>query len=233
MKLLGLLIIYCLIWFPVPSHAVDDGYGYPVPGSYEATILGTPASLMPKFPADMRTKELVLDVIPGRDRPPIFFYDKGLRCSFAYQKKKAPLVFLIGGAGSSGLAPKLVTMTKAFYQAGYHVITLPSTSNSNFIISASQSRIPGDLSEDAIDLYRAMETAWNEVKGDIEVSDFYLCGFSLGGTQAAFVAKLDEQLKTFNFRKVLMINPSVSLYSSITRIEDLLKKIRGGPKKEG
>ena len=82
---------------------------------------------------------------------------------------------------------------KALYQAGFHVITLPSPTHPNFIISASQSSIPGDLTEDAADLYRAMETAWNEVKGDIEVSSFYLGGYSLGATQAAFVAKLDEE----------------------------------------
>jgi len=233
MKLMGLLIIYCLLLLPVQVLAADDGYGYPIAGSYEATILGTPAPLMPKFPEGMRVKRLVLDVNPGRLRPPIFFYDEGLRCSFAYQKKKAPLVFLIGGAGSSGLAPSLVTMTKAFYQAGYHVITLPSPSNANFIVSASHSHVPGDLSEDSEDLYRAMETAWSEVRGDIEVSDFNLCGFSLGGTQAAFVAKLDEQRKIFNFRKVLMINPSVSLYNSIIKIEGMLKEIPGGAKNEG
>jgi hypothetical protein len=233
MNHLRLLFIACLVLLPVPSIAADDGYGYPIPGSYEATILGTPASLMPEFPAKMRTRQLVLDVIPDRKRPKIFFYDEGLRCTFAYQEQKAPLVFLIAGAGSSDRAPKLLSMMKAFYQAGFHVITLPSPSHSNFIISASQSSVPGDLAEDAADLYRAMETAWKQVEGDIEVSSFQLCGFSLGGSQAAFVAKLDEERKIFNFRKVLMINPAVSLYSSATRIEDLLQQIPGGPKKQG
>ena len=227
------VFIACLVLLPLSSLAADDGYGYPIPGSYEATILGTPAKLIPEFPAKMRTRQLVLDVIPDRQKPPIFFYDKGLHCTFAYQKQKAPLVFLIAGAGASDRAPKLLTMMKAFYQAGYNVITLPSPTNSNFIISASQSRVPGDLTEDAADLYRAMETAWNEVKGDIEVSDFLLCGYSLGATQAAFVAKLDEERRVFNFRKVLMIDPTVSLYGSVTRIEDMLKEIPGGPKKQG
>jgi len=230
---LRLLFIVCLVLLPLPSLAADDGYGYPIPGSHEATILGTPASLMPTFPAKMRTRQLVLDVIPDRQKPPIFFYDKGLRCTFAYQKQKAPLVFLIAGAGASDMAPKLLTMMKALYQAGFHVITLPSPSHSNFIISASQSSIPGDLTEDAADLYRAMETAWKQVEGDIEVSSFHLCGYSLGASQSAFVAKLDEERQVFNFRKVLMINPPVSLYSSATRIEDLLKQIPGGAKKQG
>jgi hypothetical protein len=78
-----------------------------------------------------------------------------------------------------------------------------------------------------------MEAAWEQVKGDIEVSEFNLCGYSLGGSQAAFVAKLDEELQLFNFRKVLMINPAVNLYSSATRIEDLLKQIPGGARRQG
>lgn len=233
MKQLKLLIIICLVLLPISGFAADEDYGYPVPGSYEATLLGTPVSEMPKLPRDMYTRTLVLDVIPGRERPPVFFYDKGLRCSFVAQKKKAPLVFLIAGAGSSNVASKLITMTKAFYQAGFHVITLPSPTNSNFIISASRSRVPGDLAEDSEDLYRAMECAWNEVKEDIEVSDFNLCGYSLGGANAAFVAKLDEEQGIFNFRKVLLINPAVNIYNSIMNFEDLLKKIPGGAKKQG
>lgn len=233
MKHLRLIFIACILLLPVPGLAADDGYGYPIPGSYEASIIGTPASLIPEFPAKIPTRELVLQIFPNRQIPPIFFYDDGLRCTFAYQKQKAPLVFLIGGAGANDRTDNLLTMMKAFYQAGFHVITLPSPSISNFIVTASQSGVPGDLTEDAADLYRAMETAWKQVEGDIEVSSFNLAGYSLGATQAAFVAKLDEERRVFNFRRVLMINPSVSLYNSVTRIENMLKEIPGGPKKEG
>ena len=233
MKHLRALFIACLILLPVPGHAADDGYGYPIPGSYEASIMGTPASLIPEFSGHVSTRELVLHIFPDRKIPPIFFYEDGLRCTFAYQKQKAPLVFLIGGAGANDRTPNLLTMMKAFYKAGFHVITLPSPSISNFIVTASQSGVPGDLTEDAADLYRAMEAAWKQVEGDIEVSSFNLAGYSLGATQAAFVARLDEERRVFNFRKVLMINPSVSLYNSVTRIENVLKQIPGGPKKQG
>jgi hypothetical protein len=233
MKHLRLLFIACLLLLPLPSLAADDNYGYPIPGSYEASIIGTPTNLIPELPAKIRTKELVLHIFPDRQRPPIFFYEDGLHCTFAYQKQKAPLVFLIGGAGANDRTSNLITMMKAFYQAGFHVITLPSPSTSNFIVTASQNSVPGDLTEDAADLYRAMEVAWKQVKGDIEVSSFNLAGYSLGATQAAFVAKLDEERKVFDFRKVLMINPSVSLYNSVTRIENMLKEIPGGPKKQG
>jgi hypothetical protein len=78
-----------------------------------------------------------------------------------------------------------------------------------------------------------MESVWNRVKEDIDVTDFSLGGYSLGGTQAAFVAKLDEERKTFNFRKVIMINPAVNLYNSMARIEELLDQIPGGSRKIG
>jgi pimeloyl-ACP methyl ester carboxylesterase len=230
---LKLLFIVCFMLLPVVCLATDDGYGYPIQGSHEATILGTPADLIPEFPAKLPIRQLVLDILPDRHKPPIFFYDQGLRCTFAYQNKKAPLVFLIGGAGASDRTAKLLTMMKALHQAGFHVITLPSPTSSNFIVSASRSSVPGDLTEDAADLYRAMDVVWKQVHGDIEVSSFHLCGYSLGGSQAAFVAKLDEQRRVFNFRKVLMINPAVSLYSSATRIEELMKQIPGGSKKQG
>ncbi|GFO55027.1 hypothetical protein GMSM_20340 [Geomonas sp. Red276] len=222
-----------LLLFPLPGLAADGGYGYPIPGAYEVTILGTPASLVPPLPTKVRSRQLVLEVLPDRRKPPVFYYDRGVRCTFAYQNKKAPLVFLIAGAGAGDRAGKLLTMMKALYQAGFHVVTLPSPSHANFIISASQSCVPGDPAEDAADLYRVMAAVWREISGSIEVSSFLLGGYSLGGTQAAFVAKLDEERRLFNFRRVLMINPAVSLYSSVGRIEEMLRQIPGGGKKQG
>lgn len=233
MKYLGSLLFVCLVLFPLSAHSADADYGYPIPGSHEATILGTPATLIPPFPPQTNTRQLVLDVIPGRIRPAVFYYDEGLHITFAYQKQAAPLIFLIAGTGAGDRSAKNMTMMKAFHQAGFHVISLPSPSNANFIISASQSSVPGDLTEDSADLYRVMEIAWKRVAGDIEVSSFHLCGYSLGATQAAFVAKLDEERRLFNFRRVLMINPSVSLYSSATRIEELMLQISGGARKQG
>lgn len=234
MIFLKLFSIAFLVLLPLQGVAADDdGYGYPIPGSYEATILGTPAKLMPEPPVNMRTRNLVLTVIPERKKPPVFFYDEGLRCTLAYQKQRAPLVFLIAGTGAGAQSAKQMAMMKALYKAGFHVITLPSPTTANFIISASQTSVPGDLTEDAADLYRVMETAWNEVKGDIEVSSFHLGGYSQGAIQAASVAKLDEERRVFNFRNVLMINPPVSVYHSAARFEELLQRIPGGAKKQG
>ncbi|MFZ4857233.1 MAG: hypothetical protein ACOYL3_12635 [Desulfuromonadaceae bacterium] len=231
MKQLRSILAICLILMPALCLAADAEYGYPLPGSYGATIIGTPAALRAELPREINARRIVLDVIPGLTKSEIFYYDEGLKCTVAFQDKKAPLLFLIAGTGSGDQSGKMMALMKATYQAGFHVVSLPSTTHPNFVISGSHSHIPGDLTEDAADLYRVMEHVVNRYKGDIEVSDFYLSGFSLGATQSAFVAKLDDEKKKFNFRKVLMINPAVNLYDSVSRIEGTLNSIPGGPRK--
>ena len=55
------------------------------------------------------------------------------------------------------------------------------------------------------------------------VTDFYLAGYSLGALDAAFVSHLDETRKSFNFKKVLMLNPPVNLYTSISNLDKLVQ----------
>jgi hypothetical protein len=228
-----IVFMLCMLLPPAAGHALNDSYRYPVLDSYESTIMGTPDRLRAHPPEKMEMRRLYLKVIPGLKMPKVFYYEKGLRCTLAYQRKKAPLVFLISGTGGDDQSSKLMAMTGQLYKAGFHVITLPSPTHPNFIICASRSHIPGNPAEDAEDLYHAMETAWDKVKGDIEVSGFYLSGYSLGGTHSAFVARVDEERKVFNFRRVLMVNPAVNLYNSVSRIEGLLDTIPGGQKRIG
>ena len=228
-----LAAILCVVLIPAIAWTAEEPYGYPITGNYEATILGTPPVLKIAPPDRIAMRRLVLDVLPGLRKPDVFFYDEGLRCTLAYQGKKAPLIFLIAGTGAGDQSQKALAMMKALYSAGFHVISLPSPTHPNFVISASQSHIPGDLIEDAADLYRVMEAVWGKVKDDIDVTEFHLGGYSLGGTHAAFVARLDEERRVFNFRRVLMVNPAVNLYTSVTRIEGLLDTIPGGHRRIG
>ena len=145
------------------------------------------------------------------------------------QDHEAPLVFIIAGTGAAHNSAKAKLMAAAFYQAGFHSIALPSPTHPNFIVPASTTGVPGRISQDAPDLYRVMRLAYEQVADRIEVSAFHLTGYSLGAWQAAFVAKLDEQEKVFGFDKVLLVNPPVSLYSSIRILDGLLEKnIPGG-----
>ena len=231
MKIAGYALIGLLLLLPAFAWADDAPYGYPFDDSYAATILGTPQDLRPEPRGKVPVQTMILET--DRKKPEIFFYDRGLRYTVAFQDRKAPLVFLIAGTGGSSKSPKVLALMENLYRAGFHVIALPSPTFPNFIIDASTSHVPGHLVEDAADLYRVMEQIWDRTRGRVEASHFLLAGYSLGGTEAAFVAKLDEERKVFDFRRVLMLNPAVSLYNSVSRIEGLLDSIPGGPRRIG
>ena len=103
-----------------------------------------------------------------------------------------------------------------------HVICLNSPINRGFITNCSTSGYPGISEEDAQDIYEVMKKAYSEIRGQIEVSEFYLTGYSLGGLESAFVAKHDESAKFFNFKKVMLINPPVDVYSSVSILDNYL-----------
>jgi hypothetical protein len=152
----------------------------------------------------------------------VFWYQREFLYTLSYQKQEAPLIFIIAGTGSSFYSSSMIFLQKAFWGAGFHVICLSSPTQMNFITTASATGVPGNIVEDTQDLYRVMTRAWEQVKGRIKVSEFYLTGYSLGASQSAFVAKLDEEKRVFNFKKVLMINPAVSLYNSAKILDDML-----------
>lgn len=224
------LFFYWLLLFQVCLADVQaEGYDYPFVNPYEATVIGTPGMYKSVLPDKIRLKSLQLTIFKDRHIPDVFWYYQKLQCSLAYQKKKAPLIINIAGTGAGHDSMKMKAMEKAFFNAGFHVLSLPSPTHANFIVTASTSMVPGYIEQDARDLYRVMARAWEKIKTDIEVSDFYLTGYSLGAAQSAFVSKLDEEKKLFGFKKVLMINPPVSLFSSVQRLDQMLEdNIPGG-----
>ncbi len=115
-------------------------------------------------------------------------------------------------------------LLKKFYSSGYHVVNITSPSHPNFIVSASAGSIPGNLWIDAQDLHWVMTQIKARLEKNNEISGYYVTGYSLGGTHAAFVDYYDQQVKTFNFKKVLLINPPVSLYNSVGILDDMLDK---------
>ncbi len=119
-------------------------------------------------------------------------------------------------------------MAKAFYQAGFHVVSTSSPTFNNFVTAASYTGVVGDAKKDAEDIYRVFEKIWAELEQDIEVSTFNVTGYSLGGFNAAYVAKLDETRQSFNFENVLLINPPVSIYNSISLLDRMINNIPGG-----
>jgi len=222
-KKLQYLLLTCSLLLAAVSIGQAASYDYPIADPIAATILSTPPAAQAVLPKTIRVKKYqTIDIFPDRDVPDVFWYNKKLRYSVAYHKEKAPVMFMIAGTGAGYDSAKMKMMQKAFFQAGFHVVALSSPTHPNFIVAASSSGMPGDIRSDAKDLYNVMEKMLQKSKKKDLIGDFYLSGYSLGGSQAAFVAKLDEEKKVFNFKKVLMINPALNIYDSAIKLDKML-----------
>ncbi|MBD1390444.1 alpha/beta hydrolase [Neiella sp. HB171785] len=208
-----------------------DDYQFPFSDPFKATVFGTPADFKADLPDDIHRREFTIDLYPGRETPEVFWYHEGFQYSVVYQKKPAPLVFSIAGTGGKYNGGKMIALEKAFFKAGYNVISITSPTHPNFIVSASNKQMPGYLEKDAEEIYTVMEKtlahAQDKLGDKLQVTDFYLTGYSLGGAHSAFVSKLDEEKKVFNFKKVLLVNPPVSLYNSVVILDGYVESVGG------
>jgi Alpha/beta hydrolase family len=215
-----LLVVASVMAWPALAETADD-YGFPFADPLEATVLGTPPAYRAELPEEVPSRVHQLLVHPRRPIPEIFWYTARFEYSLAAQPGRAPLVFVIPGTGADHDSAKTLIMQRILYKAGLHVVSLTSPVHPNFIVSASSTSVPGLITEDAEDLYRVMRLVHRQIGRRIDVSEFYLAGYSLGATQAAFVARLDDQHGIFDFDKVLLINPPVSLYDSARILDGL------------
>ena len=55
---------------------------------------------VPKPLRGANVRNFTVQVFEDREKPDVFWYDRGLRTAVAYQKHKAPLIFLIVGTGA-------------------------------------------------------------------------------------------------------------------------------------
>lgn len=192
---------------------------------YQATVTGYCQEPRAELLASVPTIEKAIELKPVEEIPEVFWFNEKLRYSLVKQESKAPMAFVIAGTGAKYNSPKMIDLQKVLFAQGYHVISLSSPTFANFIVNATTNQdIPGYLAKDAKTLYKVMQATLAQVvaEDNIEVSHFVLTGYSLGGAHSAFVAKLDEQEKAFNFQKVLLINPPVSLYNSVSILDSYL-----------
>ncbi|PAA20814.1 MULTISPECIES: serine/threonine protein kinase [Pseudomonas] len=211
------------------AQAVDVDpatYGYPITNPFEATIATTPPQMRPLLPDedDINQSDYTLNLRPEREHilPANFWAVKKLTYRMAKQDHPAPLMFLIAGTGAAYDSSLNEYLKKLFYQEGYHVVQLSSPTSYDFMSSASRLATPGISQYDAEDLYHVMQ-AVRAQQAKLPVIDYYLAGYSLGALDAAFVSHLDETRKSFNFKKVLMLNPPVNLFTSISNLDKLVQ----------
>jgi hypothetical protein len=199
-------------------------YGYPITNAFESTISGTPLELHPAVPADADINQadyrLDLEAVRDEKLSDIFWNVEKLPYRLAEQPGPAPLIFIIAGTGAQYSSGKPEFLKKLFYAAGYHVVQISSPTSFDFITAASTSATPGISSQDAQDLYRVME-AIKAKHSDLQVTSYNLTGYSLGALNAAFVSHIDESKHSFNFKRVLMLNPPVDLLNSVGNLDKL------------
>jgi hypothetical protein len=222
--LLGMLLLASF----ASARVTVENYDYPLTDRFVATVVGTPAGYEAKLPTNIPFKKMRLNVFPERHLPDLIWYGQEMIYSEALQDHPAPLIFLIAGTGAAHNGAKNVNMARAFYQAGFHVVSLSSPTYANFVTSASATGVVGHAQKDAEDLYRVMELIWKTLDEKIDATSFNLTGYSLGAFNSAYVSRLDEERKSFNFRRVLLINPPVSLYNSISLLDRMTENIPGG-----
>ena len=207
-------------------------YNFPIDDPYSATIIGSATMMTPGVSENIPLKVYEIQIKDKKDIPDVFWYASKFKFSFSKQKnKKAPLIFVLAGTGSDYNTTRVKFMQRIFHDAGYHTIAISSQMSQQFMISASSNSVPGLLLEDNKDIYKAMRLAYNKIKDQVEVTDFYIMGYSLGGSNAAVLSYIDEKEKVFNFKRVFMVNPPVDLYNSAVKLDKYLDNYTGGKTK--
>jgi hypothetical protein len=202
---------------PVPGPAT----GLADSAALRATVFGTPPQDIAPLPESVPMLEMELALPWRRPVPEIFWFDKRLRVWFSAQKKPAPLAIVISGTGSDANTSKLSVLRAILYGAGYHVLTVPSPTFPGFIVSASSTGVAGDLTQDGHDLYAAMGEIIAHLPRKTRITDVHILGYSLGGANAAIVKSIDDVEHKLHIHRAVMINPPVSLFASIGRLDKL------------
>ncbi len=205
----------------VLAAANASAYGYPVKDAFLSTVIGTAKADEAPVSKKVPIRERRIQRFPEREIPKVFWNQSELRYSVSAQKNAAPLIFVVAGTGASHRSAKMRYLNRLFHDEGFHVIALSSPTHPNFILAASSSGHPGLTPEDSEDLYLVMKEAYDQLAERVEITEVHLTGYSLGGTQSAFLMAIDDREKAFQFEKVLMINPSVDLFASVQILDNL------------
>ncbi len=198
-----------------PATGLADSAGL------RASVYGTPPQDLAPVPELVPLQEINISLPWKPPVPEVFWFNRRLRAWISVQDKPAPLAIVISGTGSDGNTAKISMLRAALYGDGYHVLTLPSPTFPGFIVSASSTGVAGDLLQDSRDLYAALQEIIAHLPRKIRITDINILGYSLGAANAAVVKALDSTDRKLRIHRAVMINPPVSLFSSIDRLDKL------------
>ncbi len=204
-----------------PPGAPGPATGLADSAALRATVYGTPPGDIAPMPAKVPLLEINMRMPWARPLPDVFWFGRDLRVWFSAQDKPAPLAIVISGTGGDGNTSVLSILRGALYGAGYHVLTVPSPTFPGFIVSASTTGVAGDLVQDGHDLYSAMQRIVAHLPGKVQITDIDILGYSLGGANAGVVKSIDAREHKLNIHRAVMIEPPVSLFASVGRLDRL------------
>jgi hypothetical protein len=204
-----------------PPPAPGPATGLADSAALRATVFGTLPQDIAPMPSKVPLTEINIALPWARPVPEVFWFDRKLRVWFSAQDKPAPLAIVISGTGSDGNTAKLSILRGALYGAGYHVLTMPSPTFPGFIVSTSSTGVAGDLMQDGHDLYAAMQQIVARLPRKVKITDIDVLGYSLGGANAAIVKSIDATEGKLKIHRAVMIDPPVSLFASVGRLDKL------------
>jgi hypothetical protein len=225
-RVLSLLALWMLSLAAVAHPAVEFSKPGPPTGladsaALRATVFGAAPEDLAPVPQTVPLREINIALPWALPVPEVFWFDRKLRVWFSAQHHPAPLAVVISGTGGDGNTAKLSTLRAALYGAGYHVLTLPSPTFTGFVVAASSTGVAGDLRQDSRDLYAVMQQIIGHLPHRIRITDIDVLGYSLGAANAAVVKSIDATEGKLKIHRAVMINPPVSLFSSIDRLDKL------------
>ncbi len=206
---------------PGPTTGLADS------AALRATVFGTAPDDLAEQPERVPVREIDIRMPWARPVPPVLWFNSHLRVWFSPQPAEAPLAVVIAGTGADGNTANIGLLRGALYGAGYHVLTLPSPTFPGFISAASSTGVAGDLRQDGADLYRAIERIIANLPDAPAIRHVDVLGYSLGGANAAMLKAIDLRERRLGVRRVVMINPPVSLFNSIGRLDRLFAESIG------
>jgi hypothetical protein len=201
--------------------ANDPPTGLADSAALRATVYGTPPQDIAPLPALVPLQEIDIKLPWARPLPGVLWFDRRLRVWFSAQKQPAPLAIVIAGTGAEGNTAKQALLRATLYAAGYHVLTMPSPTNPGFIAAASSTGVAGDLMQDSHDLYAAAVEIIAHLPNRVRITEVDILGYSLGGAHAAVVKAIDAREQRLKIHRAVMINPPVSLFDSMGRLDRL------------
>ncbi|MFZ4404971.1 MAG: hypothetical protein ACOYOK_12780, partial [Pseudobdellovibrionaceae bacterium] len=161
-------------------------------------------------------------LLEGRER---------LNVTLRQRAEAAPLIFVIAGLGGFATDGKALFLSELFYNAGFHVVTLPSGFNWQFSLSGSRTGLVGNTEDDVADYYEALKKVDISLKKQtgLKVTSYGIAGYSLGAYHSLYLNRIDEKQKVFNFKRVLMINSPVDLGYGLKLLDNYFANIKNIP----